>query len=122
MQMWDDIGVAVGDVDAHLIRHLTPRVIDRLSNTHGAPEQGGEPGRLLSEELLVEVATALGTMESAGLIQLRAQLHRMTTKEVHDVINVRRSFRRTAYYCSFWARLLCVGGVFVGCPGTATIE
>ena len=85
--MWDDIGVAVSDVDAHLIRHLTPRVIERLSNAHGVPEQG-EPGRLLSEDLLVEVASALGTMESAGLIQLRSQLHRMPPKDVHDVINV----------------------------------
>lgn len=80
--------MAVSDVDMHLIRHLTPRVIERLSNVHGAPEEGG-PGRLLSEELLVEVAGALGTMESAGLIQLRAQLHRMPPQEVHDVINVR---------------------------------
>jgi hypothetical protein len=88
VQIWKDIGVEVSDLELYLIKHLTPRIVERLSNVVGQPEQGAT-GKLLGEELLVEVATALGTMETEGLLRLKAQLHRLTSKEVHATINVR---------------------------------
>lgn len=88
MQIWTDLGVQVDVMDVHLVRHLTPRVIERLSNMHGVPEEGGA-GRLLGEDLLIEVASALGTMQTQRLIQLKSQLHRLSQKEVHEAINVR---------------------------------
>jgi hypothetical protein len=100
-QIWTDIGVEVSDLDMHLIKNLTPRTIERLSNVHGLPESG-ETGRLLGEELLIEVASALGTMKTEGLIQLKAQMHRSTSKEVHAAINVRLSRPQTSSCNLMW--------------------
>lgn len=88
LQIWQDLGVNVTPEEVHVIRHLTPRIVERLSNMHGSPEEDGV-GRLVNEQFLIEVASSLGTMDTSSLMQLKAALHTMTSDEVHDAVNVR---------------------------------
>lgn len=87
VQVWAEVGAKQCREDEHLVMTLVPRVIAALANRHGAP--AGEASTLLDNELLLQVALALGQMETAALFDLDEGLHRMSPGELRAAIEVR---------------------------------
>lgn len=87
VQVWAEVGAKQCREDEHLVMALVPRVIAALANRHGAP--AGEASTLLDNELLLQVALALGQMETAALFDLDEGLHRMSPGELRAAIEVR---------------------------------
>jgi len=86
VQIWEEAGVEQCLADEHLVSELVPRVIAHLANRHGAP--AGESTALLNNELLLQVAAALGQMETASLFELTEKLHRLSVTELRTSIEV----------------------------------
>eukprot|EP00892_Ulva_mutabilis_P004909 jgi/Ulvmu1/2790/UM140_0020.1 len=83
-KIWEEVGAKQCLADEHLVAELVPRVIAHMANRHGTP--AGESTTLLDNELLLQVAAALGQMQTSSLFELSEGLHRLSVTELRATI------------------------------------